>query len=71
MTGKSQADAELKKFYQEVLPHDYSGARRMLYLNIDQLARKLNLQFERSGFDLGHRAPQRSAEADDDAEPRG
>ena len=52
VTGKSQADAELKKFYQDVLPHDYSGARRVLYLNIDQLARKLNLQFERSGFDL-------------------
>jgi Tfp pilus assembly protein PilO len=52
VTGKSQADAELKKFYQDVLPHDYSGARRMLYLNIDQLARKLNLQFERSGFEV-------------------
>src|SRR4029453_2776560 len=42
VTGKGQADSELKKFYQEILPTDQSGARRILYLSIDQLARKSN-----------------------------
>ena len=51
VTGKGQADSELKKFYQEVLPPDQSGARRILYLNIDQLARKSNLTVVRYNFD--------------------
>jgi len=51
VTGKGQADSELKKFYQEVLPLDQSGARRILYLNIDQLARKSNLTVVRYNFD--------------------
>ena len=32
VTGKGQADAELKKFYSDVLPPDLSGARRITYL---------------------------------------
>lgn len=51
VTGKGQADSELKKFYQEVLPTDQSGARRILYLSIDQLARKSNLTVVRYNFD--------------------
>ena len=44
--GKGQADAELAKFYQDVLPPDLSGARRITFLRIDQLARQSNLRLE-------------------------
>ena len=44
VTGKGQADAELKKFYGNVLPPSRSAARRVLYLSIDQLARNSNLE---------------------------
>ncbi len=43
VSGKKEADAELVKFYEEVLPPDLSGARRVLYPHLDQLARKANL----------------------------
>jgi Tfp pilus assembly protein PilO len=43
VTGKKEADAELVKFYQDVLPPDLSGARRTLYPHLDQLARKASL----------------------------
>ena len=43
VSGKKEADAELVKFYEEVLPPDMSGARRVLYPHLDQLARKANL----------------------------
>jgi Tfp pilus assembly protein PilO len=43
VTGKSQADAELKKFYSEVLPPDVSGARRSTYLTIEHIAQKASL----------------------------
>lgn len=52
VTGKGQADSELKKFYQDVLPPDQSGARRILYLSIDQLAHKSNLTVVRYNFDV-------------------
>jgi Tfp pilus assembly protein PilO len=52
VTGKGQADVELKKFYQEVLPTDLSGARRILYLSIDQNAHKSGLTVVRYNFDL-------------------
>ena len=52
VTGKGQADSELKRFYQDVLPADQSGARRILYLSIDQLAHKSNLTVVRYNFDL-------------------
>ena len=44
VTGKGQADAELKKFYGSVLPASRSAARRVLYLSIDQLARTSRLE---------------------------
>src|SRR5688572_11238843 len=52
VSGKGQADSELKKFYQDILPLDQSGARRILYLSIDQLAHKSNLTVVRYNFDL-------------------
>lgn len=51
VTGKSQADAELQKFYADVLPPDVSGARRITYLRIEQLAKECNLRLERESTD--------------------
>jgi hypothetical protein len=50
VTGKKEADAELAKFYQDVLPTDLSGARRVLYPHLDQLAREANLTVGASRF---------------------
>lgn len=50
VTGKAQADVELKKFYQEVLPSSFSGARRVLFPSIEQLAKKSNLQYHDSSI---------------------
>jgi Tfp pilus assembly protein PilO len=36
--GKDSADAELKKFYEAVLPPDFSGARRLLFGSIERAA---------------------------------
>ena len=47
VSGKTTADAELQKFYHEVLPPDLSGARRITYLKIEQLARQSNMRIER------------------------
>lgn len=52
VAGKGQADAELKKFYSEVLPPDLSGARRIMYVQIHQLAAKSNLTYVRDSFDV-------------------
>ncbi|MEO6213777.1 MAG: hypothetical protein ABIP65_09150, partial [Vicinamibacterales bacterium] len=46
VTGKSQADTELAKFYRDVLPPDLSGARRITYLRIPQLAQQTGLRLE-------------------------
>jgi Tfp pilus assembly protein PilO len=43
VSGKKEADTELQKFYEEILPPDLSGARRILYPRLDQMARKANL----------------------------
>lgn len=47
VTGKGQADTELARFYEEVLPPDLSGARRITFLPIEQLAKASNLRTER------------------------
>ena len=47
VTGKAQADDELKKFYGDVLPPDLSAARRITYLPISQLAEESNLRVDR------------------------
>lgn len=44
VNGKSRADAELTRFYVQVLPADFTGARRIAYLNLQQLARQAGLQ---------------------------
>ncbi len=46
LTGKARASTELTTFYSEVLPRDLSGARRLTYLRLAQLARESNLRFE-------------------------
>ncbi len=48
LTGKDRAGTELSTFYQDVLPADLPGARRMTHLRLPQLARQSKLQFERS-----------------------
>ena len=47
IAGKAQADVELEKFYGEVLPPDVSGARRITFLRMEQLAVQCNLRLER------------------------
>lgn len=54
VTGKGQADAELAKFYQDVLPPDLSGARRITFLRIPQLAQQSNLRLERQTSTPSH-----------------
>jgi hypothetical protein len=51
-SGKVSADAELEKFYQEVLPHDQSAARRITSLEIYQLAAKANVNYERAANEV-------------------
>jgi Tfp pilus assembly protein PilO len=46
-TGKERAEAELKTFYEQVLPANVSAARRATYLPLAQLARKDNLRITR------------------------
>ena len=46
VTGMAQADDELKKFYEGVLPPDVAGARRITSLRVVQLAQQTNLRFE-------------------------
>jgi Tfp pilus assembly protein PilO len=48
VTGKTQADTELAKFYEDVLPPDLSSARRMMYLPLEQLAEQTNLKGSRA-----------------------
>lgn len=44
VNGKARADRELAAFYGQVLPPDQTGARRITYLNLQQLARQARLQ---------------------------
>jgi Tfp pilus assembly protein PilO len=48
LTGKARASAELATFYGDVLPQGLSGARRLTYLRLAQLARQSNLRLESS-----------------------
>ena len=59
VAGKAQADGELQKFYNDVLPPDISGARRITFLRIEQLAAQSNLRLERETSDP---KPQRDSE---------
>jgi Tfp pilus assembly protein PilO len=59
VAGKGQADEELQKFYNDVLPPDLSGARRITFLPMEQLARQCNLKLERETSD-----PKRERDSD-------
>jgi Tfp pilus assembly protein PilO len=48
LTGKDRASAELATFYNDVLPSGLTGARRLTYLRLAQLARESNLTYESS-----------------------
>ena len=48
-TGKEQAEAELRSFYEEVLPANPSAAHRATYLPLAQLARECDLRVTRRG----------------------
>ena len=49
VTGKDSADAELKKFYGDVLPVDQSQARRVMF-TLTEMARRANLTPGRAGM---------------------
>lgn len=51
LTGKDRAAAELATFYNDVLPSDLAGARRLTHLRLAQLARQSNLRFERAVYE--------------------
>ena len=53
VTGKQQADEELRRFYRDVLPAGYSAARRTLYPHVDQLARAASLSTAGNRFSEG------------------
>jgi hypothetical protein len=55
VTGKKQADEELQKFYRNVLPPDFSGARRMLQQPLVELATRSNLTVINQRFRLEDR----------------
>jgi hypothetical protein len=46
VSGKEQADEELKAFYQKVLPPDLAGARRITYASLPALVRKAGVKYE-------------------------
>ena len=50
LTGKARASTALTTFYNDVLPRDLSGARRLTYLRLAQLARESNLRFESGSY---------------------
>jgi Tfp pilus assembly protein PilO len=50
LTGKSRAAAELTTFYQDVLPQDLAGARRLTYLRLARLARDSGLDYQRASY---------------------
>jgi Tfp pilus assembly protein PilO len=52
VTGKAQADVELKRFYQEVLPPNHNGAHGILFPSVEQLARDANLTVVRQRIDV-------------------
>lgn len=48
LTGKARASAELATFYNDVLPQDLPGARRLTSPRLAQLARQSNLDYQRA-----------------------
>jgi Tfp pilus assembly protein PilO len=44
--GQGQASQDLERFYSEVLPADFTTARRITHLKMSQLARSHDVEFE-------------------------
>ena len=51
LTGKDRALKELDTFYTSVLAHDLTGARRLTFARLAQLAAKSRLDFERRKYE--------------------
>ncbi|HEY7789720.1 MAG TPA: GspMb/PilO family protein [Vicinamibacterales bacterium] len=51
LAGKERADQELKIFYQQVLPADLSGARRLTYARLAELAQQSSLRYRSRTFE--------------------
>ena len=51
LTGKDRALKELDTFYSSVLAQDLTGARRLTFARLAQLAAKSQLDFERRKYD--------------------
>jgi Tfp pilus assembly protein PilO len=47
LQDKMRAEADLKKFYADVLPADMVGARRATYVHLARLAQEAGLQYQR------------------------
>ena len=45
--GKAQADEQLRRFYDEVLPRNLAGARAITYARLARMAEQVNLRYER------------------------
>jgi hypothetical protein len=45
--GRERADKQLLRFYDDVLPRDQAGARRITYLRLARLADDANLDYDR------------------------
>ena len=45
--GKAQADEQLRRFYDEVLPRNLAGARAITYARLALMAEQVNLHYER------------------------
>lgn len=52
--GKQQADASLRKFYEEVLPTNASVARGLTYRRLAQIARDSNVNLQRGTNQVTH-----------------
>ncbi len=48
---KDRANAELRRFYQDVLPVGAAGARRIMHARLADLAERSNLRYERATSD--------------------
>ena len=53
LTGKDRALKELDTFYSSVLAQDLTGARRLTFARLAQLAAKSQLDFERRKYEPG------------------
>ena len=45
--GKTQADAQLRRFHREVLPRGLAGARAITYARLARMADQVNLRYDR------------------------